>query len=342
MRFALSDEQRLLAKSVADVLRKHATPADVRAAWSSDVGSAERWAQLADLGVPAMLVPEQHGGLGLSELDMVVVLEQVGRFALPEPVLETAMIVAPLLAASSAPEAAAPLARIVAGEITAAVLFDDARVAANLHGASVVVLARATEGVQWFEPAAGATKARRSVDGARRLGELCAPPTWAPMVTGDRAAELTARARDRAALGAAAELVGLGRAMLDMAVDYAKVREQFGKPIGSFQAVKHHLASAHVALELARPAVLYAAQRTSERAADASRACSLAKAVASDAATGAARASLQCHGAIGYSFEHDLHLWMKRTWALARAHGDAATQRARVAALILDHNEGRS
>jgi alkylation response protein AidB-like acyl-CoA dehydrogenase len=149
-----------------------------------------------------------------------------------------------------------------------------------------------------------------------------------------------ARTIDRAAVGSAAQLLGIGAAMVERTVEYAKIRTQFGKPIGSFQAVKHQLADAHVALELARPVVYRAAASLAGRAADASLHASMAKAQASEAALRAARAALQCHGAIGYSFEYDLHMWMKRAWALAAAWGDAAWHRARVATAVLDHGDG--
>jgi len=122
-------------------------------------------------------------------------------------------------------------------------------------------------------------------------------------------------------------------------VEYTKVRKQFGSPIGSFQAVKHHLANALLKLEFARPVVYRAAYSVAH--ADPSRALhvSMAKAYASDAALVCARASLQCHGAIGYSYEHDLHLWMKRAWALAAAWGDSAWHRAKVADSILEEHD---
>jgi alkylation response protein AidB-like acyl-CoA dehydrogenase len=130
---------------------------------------------------------------------------------------------------------------------------------------------------------------------------------------------------ERLTLGAAAQLVGLGQRMLDLTVDYAKQREQFGVPIGSFQAVKHHLANALKELAFARPAVWRAAATMEPRD------ISMAKAMASDAASFSGRQALQCHGAIGYTIEHDLHRYLKRTWTLARTHGDAAWHRERIA-----------
>ena len=133
---------------------------------------------------------------------------------------------------------------------------------------------------------------------------------------------------DRLALGAAAQLVGLGQRMLDLTVDYVKQREQFGVPVGSFQAVKHHLADALMELAFARPAVWRAA------ATMAPRDISMAKAMASDASSFVAKQALQCHGAIGYTVEYDLHRYLKQTWALARTYGDAAWHRERIATLL--------
>jgi alkylation response protein AidB-like acyl-CoA dehydrogenase len=139
-----------------------------------------------------------------------------------------------------------------------------------------------------------------------------------------------ARALDRAAMGAAAQLVGLAQRCLDLAVAYVKERRQFGVSIGSFQAVKHHLATALMELEFARPAVYRAAHSLSVDAPERSRDASMAKAMAGDAARVVARAALQCHGAIGYTVEYDLHLYLKRIHALARQWGDSAWHRDRV------------
>ena len=127
-----------------------------------------------------------------------------------------------------------------------------------------------------------------------------------------------------------AELLGLADSMITVSAEYAKDRQQFGKPIGAFQAVKHLLAGAQVLLEFARPVTYGAAWALDEGSPDASRAASVAKAYASDAATEAARVSLQVHGAIGYTWECDLHLFLKRTWALSEAWGSAGDHRARI------------
>ena len=129
------------------------------------------------------------------------------------------------------------------------------------------------------------------------------------------------------ALGTAAVLVGLGQHLLDTTVAYVSERHQFGQPVGGFQAVKHHLADAAKDLAFARPMVWRAAHGLDVGSADAARDVSAAKALASDAASLTADVALQCHGAIGYTVEYDLHLWLKRVWALSRAWGDAAHHR---------------
>lgn len=139
---------------------------------------------------------------------------------------------------------------------------------------------------------------------------------------------------ERAALGTAAQLIGLGRRMLDLTVAYVTERHQFGVPIGSFQAVKHHLADARLALEFAAPAVWRAAWSLSQGAGTAERDVSMAKVLAGDAAHLVGRKALQCHGGIGYTVEYDLHLFLKRTWALERLWGDTAWHRSRVAEAI--------
>jgi hypothetical protein len=175
-----------------------------------------------------------------------------------------------------------------------------------------------------------------SLDPTRRLGI----PHWSAtaetrVLSGRAAADAWRLTRDRAAVATAAELLGLADRMISIAADYARERQQFGRPIGSFQAVKHLLAGARVRLEFARP-VVYGAAWSLDRAdpstspATVSRSASTAKAYASDAATEAARVSLQVHGAIGYTWECDLHLFLKRAWALAEAWGSSADHRALV------------
>lgn len=336
MRFAPTEDQTLLQRGVADALRKLVSLDDARAAFHGAERSRERLAALGELGVFGVLVPEAEGGLGLGAVELCLVLEEAGRHLLPEPLLEMAAIVAPAVAECASATARADwLPRLCSGEATAGVgLVPGAPIAE----ATADVLLVAHENALFLAPRAHLDLRREtSVDGARRLATLSgAPPVDTRIAEGDDAHRAIARASTRGALAAAAELVGLSRRMLDDAVEHVKVRKQFGAPIGSFQAVKHHLADALTAIEMARPLVLAAAWSVDAGEPDAEARVSMAKARTSDAASLVAKKALQCHGAIGYSFEHHLHLAMKRAWALSRAFGDAAEHRARVARLILD------
>lgn len=315
MRFALSEDQSAFRDAVRDLLTKEATPAVVRSAWAAEPGTLDRgvWDSLDAMGVLSILVPETDGGLGLDETFLVPILEEAGRAALPHPLVETAMVAAPLLGAG------AGLVSTDLGGPNVPCAADADRLLLHRKGALVVV-DRATAEVTPVP----------TVDGARRAARVRAAATVP--VTDDPA--VVALALDRGALGTAAVLVGLGQAMLDLTVGYVRERQQFGQPIGSFQAVKHHLADAALALELSRPAVWRAAWSVAQGTPTRARDVSMAKAMASDAAELVGRQALQCHGAIGYTVEADLHLFLKRTWALARAWGDTAHHTDRVAAAL--------
>jgi alkylation response protein AidB-like acyl-CoA dehydrogenase len=330
MHFAFSDEQLALRDAVRDLLTKECPPSAVRAAWTNDSGRCpSAWDALTEMGVLGVLAPEAIGGLGLTEVDLVLVLEETGRFALPEPIVETAAVAVPFLAALGDERAA----DLVTGSSAAAVHALAQHAVWADTAATIVVLGSAQ--CSAVAPATVALSPVESVDGARRLFalDLTASLPWATVEAGSNAE--VDRAFDRAALGTAAQLIGLADRMIGMTVAYATERRQFGVPIGSFQAVKHHLANARLALEFARPLVYRAAWTIAVDDPERAVAVSLAKASASDAALLAGRVALQCHGAIGYTTEYDLHLFMKRAWALAATWGDAAWHRARVGRAIL-------
>jgi alkylation response protein AidB-like acyl-CoA dehydrogenase len=300
MKFAFTGEQLAFRDAVRDLLEKECSARHLRDAWTNDTGRVPGlWDQLVDMGVTGMLVPESGGGLGLTMVDLVLILEETGRFALPEPVVETAAAIAPYV---GRPDVCATFAH-------ALVPWADT--------ADIVITAAGR-----FDPRAADLLPRPSVDGARRVFEVRGTPE--PV---DDAAATAAYVRG--VCGTAAQLCGLTDRMLDMTAEYVKERRQFGVPVGSFQAVKHHLANARIALEFTRPLVYRAAVTLTIPD------TSMALAKAADTALLTARAALQCHGAIGYTTEHDLHLYMKRAWVLTRAMGDARFHRGRVAAAIL-------
>ena len=319
MEFAFTDDQLAFRDAVRDLLAKECPPAVVRSAWTSADGrSGVAWDALGAMGVLGALVAEAAGGLGLDELDVVLVAEEAGWSALPEPFVEHVLVGAPLVVGEH-PDVAVGATTVTAGDPLApyATVADFAVLLAP-----DAQIARRTRSEYALET---------SVDGSRRLGRLIATKDARPLTR----AELS-QAFWRGTLGYSAQLVGLARRMLAMTVEYASQRRQFGAPIGSFQAVKHQLADVRIAIEFAAPLVYRAAHSLAHGDPEAMLHCSMAKAQSADAATLAARAALQCHGAIGYSFEYDLHLWMKRAWTLARTWGDASWHRDRVARAILD------
>lgn len=290
MRFALTDEQSAFRDAVRDLLAKE--PRDRRSTWDA----------LAEMGVPSVLVPEERGGLGLDEMTLVPILEETGYAALAFPIVETAMV-------APAAGLAGDVAALADGDLVA--WPDEADVILVAAADELLALPRAEAGLEPLD----------TVDPLRPLSRL--PQQRA----GTRAG---AAVLDRAALGTAAQLIGLGQAMLDRTVAYVRDRHQFGVPIGSFQAVKHHLADALKELSFARPVVWRAAWSMAVDANSVERDVAMAKAMASDAAAFVARRALQCHGAIGYTVENELHLYLKRTWALCRSYGDTQYHRDRV------------
>ncbi len=314
MRFDLDAQQRDFAASIDAALAAADVPGAVRAWAGGDRAPGRKvWEQLADLGVTALAVPEQFDGLEAHPVDLVVALERLGRWCVPGPVVES-IAVAPVLLTGDDRCAA-----LATGELIATVvLAPQVPRAVDADAAGLVLTAETDGGVS----EAHVGDRHESVDPSRRLFDARAVgEAWQADVK---------RAFEIGALGTAAQLVGAGQALLDAAVDYAKHRAQFGRVIGSYQAIKHKLADVHIAVELARPLVYGAALSLAAGAPETTRDVSAAKAAAADAALLAARSALQTHGAIGFTAEHDLSLWLLRVQALRPAWGDPAMHRRRV------------
>ena len=319
--FSFDDTALAFRDEVRALLADRCPPDAVRAAWEAPAGKVDRsgWDGLAAMGVLDVLVPEAAGGLGLDERALVLVLQEAGYAGLPQPLVETAAVAAPLLAAAGRP---LPAGVVVATDLGGPPLVPWA------GDADLFLLGAPDGSLHLLGPDQVLVEPTGTVDRSRRAGRVAwepSPATALPTTAGD-----AAHARRRGAFGTAAVLVGVARRMLDLAVAHTSSREQFGRPVGSFQAVKHRLADAAVRLEFATPVVHRAAWSLAVGAPDASRDVAMAKAMASDAAAVTGRAALQCHGAIGYTTEYDLHLFLKRAWALGRAWGDAASQRDEV------------
>ena len=325
MRFAFTEDQRSFHEAVRELLSSTCSPEVVRAAWSSGTEETGLWSRVVELGLPLALVAEDSGGLGLDEVDLVGCFEASGVACVPVPLVETVAVAAPLMAELGRDDV---VERIGTGRLRFTAGLDGSGLLPYVAGSDALLL---TDGVLWWLPDTDdpAIVATTAVDRARPVHRVTALPTSAVRLS--ESPSLLGRTWRGGVLATAAQLLGLTEAMLAMAVEHVSTREQFGVPVGSFQAVKHHLADTLVSLELARPMVYTAAWSTAMHREEADRDVAAAKAVASDAATAAARAALQCHGAMGYTTEHDLHLWMKRSWALAASWGDAGHQRRTLA-----------
>jgi alkylation response protein AidB-like acyl-CoA dehydrogenase len=330
VRFEPSDEAAALRAAVEAQLQA-ITPAVVRAGWPGGDQAIvrEAWRKLAAGGVVGALVAEDVGGLGLDEEAVVHALEAIGYSGLPMPAVETVAVGVPLLAAAGSPL----LDDVISGAAAVAVLAHPAGAEPLLPFGQTCDAAVLIEGgaARSYERGDLDLEPVASIDGARRLARITAR-RGGTVLTDDPA--LLERAALRGALGTAAVLNGLSRRMLDTTVDYVKQREQFGVPVGSFQAIKHALASALLALSFARPPGYAAGWALTHDVDDAAVQVSLAKAMAGEAALTIARTAIQCHGAIAYTTEYDLHLFAKRVWAMVPTWGDAHWHRARIATHI--------
>lgn len=313
MNFELDTQQRDFAASIDAALGA----ADVSAAartWATgdrDAGLA-LWSTLAELGITALAVSEKFDGIGAHPVDLAVAFEGLGRWAVPGPIVES-IAVAPILLVDDERSAA-----LASGDLIASVAAPP--ITPRALDADCAGLVLVVDGAGAREATAAAE--HESIDPTRRLFSVT---PGAAVGNSD-----TARAIDFGVFAVAAQLVGAGQALLDRAVEYAKQRSQFGRPIGSYQAVKHKLADVHIALELARPLVYGAALSLADASPTSARDVSAAKVAASKAAYLAARSSLQTHGAIGFTSEYDLSLWILKVRALTSAWGTSQWHRQRV------------
>ena len=324
MDFTITEDQATLTGGVRDYLAGVHTPEVLRALDASDSRRSESvWQGLVEMGLPGLLIPEAQGGLGLSSLDAVLIAAELGRAGVAEPLADTALVAAPLLANAGGQEAL--LAAIAGGEAKVAIQHPVNPWVADLDDASHILSVK--DGALLLAEHGGTAELLDSMDPLRRLYASIEP-------SGTEVGSADALL-DHAALIAAAQLVGVADAMLEQATEYAKNRSQFGQPIGSFQAVKHHLATAVVKIEFAKPVIQRAAVALAEGSSSAPIHVSHAKLAASDAAWAMSETAIQTHGAMGYTYEVDLHFWMKRAWALAGAWGDRAFHLARIDTAVI-------
>ena len=369
MNFAFSDEQEELRTIVRQFLEAKSPESAVREQMETEVGfDAEVWSQMAEqLGLQSLIIPEAYGGQGFGYVELTVVLEEMGRFLLCAPFFSTVVLATNTLLVAGDEQACASYLPGIADGSTIATLalteangrWDESGIEATAtasgdawtitgekmfvpdgHVANLIlVAARTPAGVSLFAvdgDAAGLTRtALPTMDQTRKQARLTFEGTPATLVGTDGAGwETLSTVLDLAAVGLAAEQVGGAQACLDMAVEYAKVRVQFGRPIGSFQAIKHKCADMLLEVESAKSAAYYAGWCASEMNDELPSVASLAKAYCSEAYFHAAAENIQIHGGIGFTWEHPAHLYFKRAKSSELLFGDPTYHRELLAQRI--------
>ena len=358
-------EQEQLRTTLRRFLTDKAPSSAVRRAMDSDEGhDPGLWRQMADqLGLHGVALPEEYGGFGGGPVELGIVLEELGRVLLPSPYFATVALAGQALAASNDQAAKARWLPAIADGSTTATLalaeesgswrLEDVETTAENTTVSgtkmfvvdghtadlILVVARTDTGPALFAvdgDAPGVTRTRlETLDPTRRLARVDLDGALARRVGPDGDASPYLRTvLDLVAVALAAEQVGGAQACLDAAVEYAKVRVQFGRPIGSFQAIKHKCADLLVRVEGARSAAYHAAAVAAEGSSELPVSAALAAACCAEAFTHAAKENIQIHGGIGYTWEHDAHLYLKRAKSSEQLFGGPATHRARLADLV--------
>jgi alkylation response protein AidB-like acyl-CoA dehydrogenase len=321
----VTDERDLLRETVAALVAKHAGPAAVREAMESERGYDESlWRLLCEqVGAAALVVPEEYGGAGGSLGDAAVVLEELGKGLVPTPLLGTTLAELALLAADD-PDADA-LGPLAEGAAIGAVVFDPDYVV-NGDIADIVIAAGSQDSpgklTRWTtfsaEPVA-------TMDPTRRLARMT-PQSTAPLGADPGIADI-------AAILLAAEQIGAAARCLELTVEYTKERVQFGRPIGSFQALKHRMADLYVAVQAAR-AIVYDAVEGAEQKPSATSA-SLARVAATEAFSTVAAEGIQLHGGIAITWEHDMQLYFKRAHGSSQLLGPARAHLRRLESEVI-------
>ncbi|MFX1677062.1 acyl-CoA/acyl-ACP dehydrogenase [Paraburkholderia sp. A2WS-5] len=343
MDFSFDEDQEALADSARRFLMTELTPELLRELWETESGRSERlWEQLAAQGITAVSVPEEHGGLGMSAAEWALLAQTWGYFGGADTLMDTAFVTVAMLARLPASDwRDTLLAQIAAGNARVALGHPVNPHVADAHVAHLLLCERDGE-LHRVAPSACTRKAVQSVDPSRRIFEVqwtpdvSSPRTSTRLATAAETAPILDAALDHGAFAVAAQLLGLTQRVLDAAIDYTSQRKQFGKPIGGYQAVKHLLADVAIRYEFARPVVYRAACALATDDPQRALYVSHAKLAALEAAQLAARNAIQVHGAMGYTWELDLQIFVKRIWALAGNWGDATFHRERVASTLID------
>jgi alkylation response protein AidB-like acyl-CoA dehydrogenase len=343
MHFALSEEQAELVSTVRSSLAKRSDSQAVRAAVETSAGFDEDlWRTLCEqIGVAALALPEEYDGAGATLFETCVVLEELGRSLTPSPLLASTIAAQTLLGTGNADVCAQLLPRIAAGEIATLVVADGVSTsdgsaisgtAVNvLNGDQATIMLVAAQSGELFlvDPSLVDTTWTPTMDQTLRMATLTFDGVPGTLVTDD-AVDALARGRRTALVAVAALQTGCAQRGLDMTVDYSKERVQFGRPIGSFQALKHRMADMLVLVETARSASWAAAYAVANDAVDADHLATVAASWCGDAVSSVAAETVQLHGGIAITWEHDAQLVFKHAHALTQLFGQPHQHRARI------------
>jgi alkylation response protein AidB-like acyl-CoA dehydrogenase len=328
MNFDFSDDQQAIKRTAKDLLADRFNPERVRELAEAKAYDAEAWKEMCELGWAGIFIDEAHGGQELGTVELIILLEELGYALAPVPFLSNAAAGLAIQAAGSDEQRERWLPGLASGELRGTVGLlkgGEARLVPDAADADLIVLA-GDDGTVVAGRGAAEVEAFDALDATRRFGRV-------RVEGGDALPRDVRPALDRISVALAAENVGVAQRAMEMAVDYARERKQFDRPIGSYQAVSHRCAQMLLEVEGSRSAAYYAAWCADAEQDSLAQAASMAKAYASDAAWRVCTSSLQVHGGIGFTWEHDLHFYLKRAKTNALMFGSAAEHRERVASL---------
>ena len=358
MEFGLSESQRLLKDNARKFFAGECPMENVRRLMESETAYDEGlWAKMAEQGYTGIIFPEEYGGVGLGKVELILLMEEAGRALLPGPLFSTVALAGAVIDRVAGPEQKKKyLSPICSGEARSTVAMLEANASWDPADLRIACANGRLTGEKLFVPDAKMADFIVVVvrDGVFVVDAKAPGISILPMHAMDLTRKVysvrfantpaeklgsvtgLANALDVATSALVAEMVGGMQRTLDITVEYAKMRKQFGKPIGMYQAVQHQCADMYLETESARSAVYYAAWALEQNAPDAEIAVSIAKMYASDAARAVGNRGIQVHGGMGFTWENDLHLYYKRAKASETAFGDSTHHRERIARLVID------
>jgi alkylation response protein AidB-like acyl-CoA dehydrogenase len=328
LNFDFTDDQQAIKRTAKEFLASRYKAEKVRELAESGTYDDGLWSEMSELGWPGIYIPEEYGGQGLGVVELVIVMEELGYALAPSPFFSNAAAGLAILHGGSEEQKQRWLPGIASGEqrgTVGVVTNGEAPLVPDADSASVIVLIDG-DSATLVEPGDAEIEERAVIDSTRRFSSVRAE--GGEPLSGDFSAGI-----DRAEAALSAELVGIGQRVMEMAVEYAKDRKQFDRPIGSYQAVSHRCAEMLLHVESARSATYYAGWASDFEPESAAIAASVAKAYAADAGWKVTASALQVHGGIGFTWEHDLHFFLKRARTDGHLLGSPRKHRERVAEL---------